>query len=223
MQPVRLREPTNAHDDAMTPGRLSLCLVAALAVALSCGHRQARATPLDGETCAVLQSEHGQLKDAGVDKELEKSPMWALANLAPEKLAQVKRYIELEEQLLFRCRSRSLIHLHKDPEPASPEDAGGQNKKEAEDADRPEPDAAAAGPVKEPKQKPKAAPRKAIAGPSAAKSKAQEPGKKPAAKAAAQPAPASRPPAKADDALKVPPPDPRADPFAHQLKLPANQ
>ena len=38
-----------------------------------------------------------------------KGPEWAKVNLAPEKLEQIRRLIELDEQLLFRCGGRPLV------------------------------------------------------------------------------------------------------------------
>jgi hypothetical protein len=34
---------------------------------------------------------------------MERGPEWALANLPPEKIASIRRLIEVEEQLEFRC------------------------------------------------------------------------------------------------------------------------
>jgi hypothetical protein len=197
----------------MTPGRLSLCLVAALAAAPT----EVRATPLDSDTCAKFHTEQVQLKDAGVDRELAKSPMWALANLAPEKLAQIRRYIELEEQLLFRCRSKALVNLA--PEKGPPAASDTAQDKDENDADGPEANEPGTAPAGEPRPKAKTEkPARKAAAP--AQPKKQEPARKPAAAKAPAKAAAR---AKADDAYKAPPADPSVDPFADQLKLPANQ
>ena len=42
---------------------------------------------------------------------MAKGPEWAKANLGPEKLQQVQRLIEVEEQLLFRCQGKPLVQL----------------------------------------------------------------------------------------------------------------
>ena len=94
-------------------GRI-LLLLAALAAALA----QARAAPLDAESCAKLMNEHGQLEQAGVEADMAKGPEWAKANLLPEKLERIRRFIEIEEQLLFRCRQKSLVSLPPEVEAA---------------------------------------------------------------------------------------------------------
>ena len=93
----------------MISGRLPFLLAALVASAGAL--TQARATPLDAETCAKHQTEHGELERAGVEKDMEKGPGWAKANLGLEKMQRVQRFIELEELLLFRCRSRAIVHL----------------------------------------------------------------------------------------------------------------
>jgi hypothetical protein len=115
-------EPTST----MTTGRtlLLLAAVAALAAALA----QARAAPLDTETCNKLLTEHGELEQAGVEADMAKGPEWAKANLIPEKLARIRRFIEIQEQLLFRCRQKSLVILPTEVEPEDKE----QDKKEGE-------------------------------------------------------------------------------------------
>src|SRR5205814_1292367 len=50
-----------------------------------------------------------------------KGPEWAKVNLAPEKLEQIRRLIELDEQLLFRCGGRPLVIIPHDPDPAARE------------------------------------------------------------------------------------------------------
>jgi len=72
----------------MRSGRL-LLLVAALVASVAV-LTQARAGPLDAETCAKLQTEHTDLERAGVEKDMEKGPDWAKANLGLEKLQRVR-------------------------------------------------------------------------------------------------------------------------------------
>lgn len=129
---------TPAHLPAHLPARLVLCLAAAL-LALA----QAHATPLDADTCAKLKVEQAHLENAGVGHNMAKGPEWAKANLAAEKIEAVRRLIEVEEQLLFRCTGRLLVQLppEPDPDPAAahpdaaeegkdgPEASGGTDKK----------------------------------------------------------------------------------------------
>src|SRR5215468_51747 len=86
-------------------------LVLGFVLALAGALVQARAAPLDADTCGKLQSEQEQLENAGVEKDMAKGPAWAKDNLPYEKLSRVKRFIEIEEQLLFRCRNKAIVHL----------------------------------------------------------------------------------------------------------------
>jgi hypothetical protein len=205
----------------MRSGRLPL-LVAVLA-ASAAALTPASAAPLDAESCAKLETEHNDLEGAGVVKDMEKGPDWAKANLGLEKLQRVQRFIELEELLMFRCRSRAIVHLT--PEREWSTDQDGDDKDDKDDDDKgaaPKPGTAPAKAAADPKQNPDAGKQSAPA------AKPVAAPKKPA-KAAGQPAEPGvtsiekrpAPKAKADDALKVPPPDPSVDPFASQLKLPA--
>src|SRR5688572_11885037 len=84
----------------------------------------ARTAPLDKEGCANLKAEQGQLEHAGVRGNMAKGPQWAKTNLEPEKLNQIRRLLEVDEQLLFRCQGKALVTLPKDltdPDPAARE------------------------------------------------------------------------------------------------------
>ena len=52
---------------------------------------------------------------------MAKGPEWAKANLADDKLQQIKRLIDLDGQLLFRCTGQRLVELPAEAEadPAS--------------------------------------------------------------------------------------------------------
>jgi hypothetical protein len=193
----------------MSSGRLLLCF-AALAVALA----QARASPLDAETCAKLTSEHAQLEAAGVESNMEKGPDWAKTSLSREQIQQIRRYIELEEQLLFRCRDKSLVKLAPEPDPGSNSEANENDKATPKAVPPPAKNSKAPAAATKKKTDPakkaavepasKAAVGKAKQDPAGAKVK-------PPAKAAKKPGDATvkRPAkAKADDANKAPPPGP---------------
>ena len=98
----------------MTSSRSLLLLVALLGAGAAL--TQAQATPLDAEACAKLMVEHGALENTGAEQTLLKGPEWAKANLTPDKINQIKRFIELEELIQFRCRSKSRVVLPPDPE-----------------------------------------------------------------------------------------------------------
>jgi hypothetical protein len=200
----------------MTSARLPLVFLALAATAAAL--TQARAASLDAETCARLQTEQGQLEDAGVEKDMAKGPEWAKANLGLEKLQRVQRFIEIEEQLLFRCRSKAIVSLtpEKDSGAADHDDDKDNNDdtdKDGKDADSKQ-------------RQPSDAGKKAASQP-AAKAKRQDPVRAPksspgkaAAREPTEPGVTSiekRPPkAKVDDAYKAPPPDPSVNPFATQ-------
>ena len=99
----------------MTRSGLSLVIAALLLQAPA-----ARAAQLDKDSCAKLKTEQAQLEQGGVRGSMGKGPQWAKANLAPEKLEQIRRLIEVDEQLLFRCGGRPLVLLPSDPDPAAP-------------------------------------------------------------------------------------------------------
>jgi hypothetical protein len=81
----------------------------------------ARAAQLDKDSCAKLKTEQAQLEQGGTRGSLGKGPEWAKVNLAPDKLEQIRRLIELDEQLLFRCGGRPLVIIPHDPDPAARE------------------------------------------------------------------------------------------------------
>lgn len=78
-----------------------LCAVAVLWTAGAGGASAAR---LDKEACDALRTEEAGLEAAGIKGDMQQGPEWAKTNLAPERLQQVARWIEIEEQLSFRCR-----------------------------------------------------------------------------------------------------------------------
>jgi hypothetical protein len=199
---------------------LGLC---ALALLMAAGG--AEAASLDKETCDKLKAEQVQLEGTDARVNMAKGPDWAKANLGPEKLGEIKRLIEVEELLLFRCQGRPLVVLPPEIEAdaAKPDDAK-ENGKEppAKDAPKDAPkDAKAAGAEKGAGSAPvakKAPPQagKAAAGKDAAAKKADASAK--AAKAGnPAPAKATKAKPKADDAYRPPSQDPAADPFAKQL------
>jgi len=174
----------------MTMGRI-LLLLAVFTMAMV----QARAAPLDADTCAKLLEEHGQLEQAGVEADMAKGPEWAKANLIPEKIERIRRFIEVEGQLLFRCRQKSLVNLPQEIE----NDPAGDGKDKKAESPRVPPDAAG-------KTKAPAATKKKSTQP--AKKAAVQPAAKPAPKPAPKPtkkAPSTgKPPAKANAAAKQP-------------------
>jgi len=219
----------------MIRGRLVLYLAVVL-VALA----RASAAPLDADTCAKLKAEQTQLEDAGAGHNMAKGPQWAKANLAPDKIEQVRRLIELEELLLFRCTGRSLVTLPPEPDPdpaaasAEPAEDGKDTPEAASSGGKKASAHAATGQSDHPKNAPAAAksPGSPAKGQNAkAKKKGPEAEASGAAgKDAKQEGAKGRanakaaPKAKTGDAFKPPPsPDPAADPFAGKLAPPGKQ
>ncbi len=87
-----------------------LCLLGLLPPAL--------AAPLDKAACAKLTLDMQNMKMLEVDKLMDKGPAWAASNLSDADLSLVRQYIDLDEQLKFRCSAPgSLVHLkHLDDE-----------------------------------------------------------------------------------------------------------
>ena len=207
----------------MLRGLLFAGLLAALAFTLS--NADVRSEPLDAATCGQLKGEQARMEQSGVRGSMEKGPQWAKANLAADKLDQIRRLMDLDEQLIFRCSSRNLIELppEADADPPPP-----KTDEEGKDAATPKADAApvAKGPVAEkaPAEK-KSAPTKAKSSETktapAAEKVAPAPKKQDPAKAAAPPpekaaAAKPKPKPKSDDAYKAPQVDPKVNPFANQ-------
>lgn len=63
-----------------------------------------RAERLGKDVCEALKAEEASLVTAGVKTDMERGPEWAKTNLAPERMQQIARLIDVTEQLNFRCR-----------------------------------------------------------------------------------------------------------------------
>lgn len=61
------------------------------------------ADKLDKTTCKQLQNELAYVLATGARVDMAEGPEWAKANLTPERLQKIKKLIEIEEQLEFRC------------------------------------------------------------------------------------------------------------------------
>jgi hypothetical protein len=140
----------------MTRSAFSLALAAVLL------HAPATwAAQLDKESCTKLKSEQVQLEKDGARGNLGKGPDWAKANLGPDKLEHVRRLIEVDEQLLFRCGGRPLVVLPSDPDAAPGEGAPEKPEKAPLERGKSPPEAGKKAPAPLPKAiapAPKAAP-----------------------------------------------------------------
>lgn len=218
----------------MTWSRILPCLAAALLFAL----QASRAAPLDAETCSKLDAERLQLEFAGARANMAKGPEWAKSmKLSAEALNQIRRLIDVDAQLLFRCTGNNLVTLPKDapdPDPAATPRENGEDGKEAAEQDAPakaapaakaKPDttkkAATSAPARAPDANAAPAGKRQPAKKAPADKKAQEKRAKPESPPpqAKGPAPKAKP--KADDAYKPPAPaDPNANPFAGKAGSP---
>jgi len=174
------------------------------------------AASLDKETCDKLKAELAQIETTDARVNMIKGPDWAKTNLGPDKLGEVKRLIEVEELLLFRCQGRPLVVLppESDLEAIKGEETKEDGKEAAKEAlkDAKATAAEKGAPAKKPALQPaKAAPPKDVP---AKKADASVKGVK-----SGSPAPAKAVKAKprVDDAYRPPGQDPTADSFAKQL------
>jgi hypothetical protein len=193
----------------------------------------ARAATLDKDTCVRLEEEQNTLEKAGVRSTLAKGAAWAKDNLPLDKLQQVRRLIEVDEQILFRCQGKPLVLLPSsvDADPVVTEETGPEGEKPADgkavpakaapakDAKAPAPKAAAVvksdgtpGEIKADapaKKAPPAAPKPTAP----VQAKQKDAAAKPEAVTAAKPKAA---PKKVDDAYKPPQGDAGQSPFGVQ-------
>jgi hypothetical protein len=105
----------------------------------------AYASSLDKDTCKSLEEEQYKLEQTGVRTTMAKGPAWGKANLDADKLQQVRRLIEVDELVLFRCQGKPLVLLpsNVDADPLNTDpDGGKENEAHAAGAK----DAAKAGP-----------------------------------------------------------------------------
>jgi len=150
------------------------------------------------EACDALEAERAGLAAAGVPELLKRPPAEVRAAHGAGKVEQVRRYIALQEQLLFRCGQAKLRVL-----PGAEAEEGAQ----AAAAKGGAPQAASSAPPVPPipRRKPAAKPRPAAqkAPAAAAAGQGSEAAKPAAAKPKPRPKPA--PKAKVDDAFRPPP------------------
>ncbi len=135
------------------------------------------AAKLDPEACSKLKAEQAELAPKRLREAVEKGPVWTKANLPGVDPEAVRRYIDLEEQLLFRCplpkpvRDKAAVHAAPPPDdsdgeakaaPAKKKAAAEPAKKAAKADTESKGDAGSEAPVK-PKPKPQPKPKSADA------------------------------------------------------------
>lgn len=91
----------------------------AFALMLSAASGSVHAAKLDKEACAGLASELAAITATGIKAEMERGPDWGKANMSADRLRDVRRVLELEDELQFRCGARG-IYKPTEPAPAVP-------------------------------------------------------------------------------------------------------
>lgn len=122
----------------------------------------APAAPLDDQTCDQLKREIVQLEGLGARDNIARGAAWGKANLRGAQLEQVKKLIEMDEAVAFRC-----------PKPKPKVDPAVQAKAKAGPKGAPKVQAAQGGAAQDganvkPKPRPKPAPVAAEGGKAAA-------------------------------------------------------
>lgn len=105
------------------------CAVLSLAP-LPAGATQAK---LDADACAALRLEEIKFRQSGIVADMSKGAAWAKANLSSDRLRDIERYLQLDEQVQFGCRDAKItaeakraseaaerIELNSDADPTLP-------------------------------------------------------------------------------------------------------
>ena len=91
------------HDVSGMGAKLEWLRLGAAALVAVVGAASVGAEPLGKEACEALVAEQQVLIAAGIKADFAMGAEWGKANLQGDRLKQVGRYIDLEEQLSFRC------------------------------------------------------------------------------------------------------------------------
>ena len=130
------------------------CLLLGSLAALVLAFQEVRAAPLDAEACGKLNGERLQLEFIDARNNMAKGPEWAKSNLSPDAINQVRRLIEIDAQMLFRCTGFNLVNQSVDPDPDPPIAGLKANAKAAKTGQQPaDSKRAAAKPAPKPKAK----------------------------------------------------------------------
>ncbi len=135
------------------------------AIVIVTAWQSAQALPLDPAACETVRVEKSELDAAGVGVDVQRGPDWGKSNLDEAGFKKVARWIELEEQLKFRCPQPKPV-----PDPAGSTAAKAPGAPGADDgagAKSIDPEAGTSGDVKPSKKDRKAARKKRKSDPSA--------------------------------------------------------
>lgn len=169
-----------------------LCGVATAALVVTAASSLASAAQLDQQTCNQLKADVALLEGMGVRANMAKGAAWGKANLRAADLEKIKKLIEIDEFIAFRCPRAKPVEPPGAAAAAKPKVKVPTKAAKAQ-GDPPAPAVAAAKP------KPRPKPATADAAPVGPATPAPQ-------TAAAQPKPKPKPPApKPQDAYAPPP------------------
>ena len=80
----------------------------------------AMAKKLSPQKCQILQVQKKALIKAGAAKNMSRGAKWAMKNLSKPALEDIKRLIQVSEQLLFRCGQNRMQHVDMRNRPVPP-------------------------------------------------------------------------------------------------------
>lgn len=101
--------------------RWVLAVTFALAAAVGPAGAEEAPTAEDArESCQAAANERTELVQAGVLELVEKGAAWARTSAMPDQLARVRRYIALQERLMFACPAGFTATVQAGPMPPPP-------------------------------------------------------------------------------------------------------
>lgn len=98
------------------------------------------AEPLDKQSCANLQNQRKQLFNADMQAALDQGPDWVKKHLTDEAIERVRRFLDVEEQIQFRCRGGGVDKPVAKPIDTKPTDTKAPDGTAADAASVPLPD-----------------------------------------------------------------------------------
>ena len=104
--------------------RQALAVLLSVAAPFAGSIAVATAEPLDKESCANLQVERKKLLTKEMQHALEHGPDWVKDHLDKESIDKVRRFLSVEEQIVFRCRGGGVAKVPAKATETPPENAG---------------------------------------------------------------------------------------------------
>ena len=82
--------------------RLAFAILA-ICVALCLCATPASAAMQDKKTCKALKLERAELLRSGIKDNMANGPYWALDNLESDQITRIRRYLGVDETIMFQC------------------------------------------------------------------------------------------------------------------------